>query len=95
MDSQVPRKQHNSLPHFGTFSEVEVHRPVHLDQPLWMALTLVQELYDDNSNRKDIENNQPQYYGDFVQAIRKLYASGSKNYYLSAAPQYVKKSFEY
>jgi chitinase len=37
----------------------------------------------------DIENNQPQFYSDFITALRGLFAGGSKQYYITGAPQYL------
>lgn len=35
----------------------------------------------------DIENNEPQYYSDFISALRQYYATGNKPYYITGAPQ--------
>jgi len=40
------------------------------------------------SNLADIENGRPQFYSDFISASRKLFATGSKQYYITGAPQY-------
>jgi chitinase len=40
------------------------------------------------TNFPDIENNQPQYYSNFISASRNLFATGSKQYYITGAPQY-------
>lgn len=39
------------------------------------------------SNRIDIENKQPSFYSDFITALRTLFATGSKQYYITGAPQ--------
>ena len=36
----------------------------------------------------DIENNRPEFYSDFITALRALFAKGSKKYYIASAPQY-------
>ena len=35
----------------------------------------------------DIENQEPNYYSDFITALRSLYSGGSKSYYITGAPQ--------
>lgn len=40
-----------------------------------------------NPKQLDIESNDPRGWPNFISTMRSLYATGSKKYYLSAAPQ--------
>jgi chitinase len=44
-------------------------------------------LLETQSNLEDIENQQPDFYSDFISASRTLFASGSKQYFITGAPQ--------
>ena len=89
MVSLVLRRRKLLLLRYGMFSEREQVRRVHLVLPLLMALILVLPLKCYFTDLLDIENNQPQYYSNFISALRKLFATGSKQYYITGAPQYV------
>ena len=87
MVSPVLRRRKALLLLCGIFLGRGQVRPVPSALPLLMDLILVSPLKFYIPNLSDIENNQPQFYSDFISASRKLFASGSKQYFITGAPQ--------
>ena len=89
MVSRVHHKPQCLLLLFGIFLEVDPVLHVLLELPLLTVLILV--LFQNKIQvltLADIENGKPQYYSNFVTAMRKFYSSASKQYYMAASPQY-------
>ena len=76
------------LLHCGIFLEGEQVQLVPSALPLLMDLILVSLPKCRFTHLSDIENNRPQFYPEFISALRKLYATDSKKYYISGAPQF-------
>src|SRR6266496_3972929 len=88
MVSRVHHKPQRLLLLFGIFLEVDPVLHVLLEPPLSTVLILVFQQIKFMLIRVDIENGKPQYYSNFVTAMRKFYSSASKQYYMAASPQY-------
>src|SRR5579859_5413527 len=88
MAFQVHLRRKHSLPHFGMSLAGVAVLLVHLEPQSLMDLILVLVFLGARLTL-DIENQQPNYYSDFITALRSLYSGGSKSYYITGAPQCV------
>jgi len=86
MDFQVLPKLRRLQRRFGMSLEVDPPPLVRLARPLLTDLTLVSSLVF--LVDVDIENQQPAFYSDLITALRAEFATGSKPYYITGAPQY-------